>query len=141
MEESNPNRLAVLHSVWEHQVREEEGTPSLSYTEQSDGEEGGQDQIRKLTRNVKKSLLKNMMERTVSKRAEYAGTINQDAVTKMDLEIEDYGQEKLLPSFKCRRPNKDYFDSSVNVRNMNFINPTTLGQSSIYLYDERTQSR
>ena len=150
VEESNSNKLVVL------QIWEDEGTPSSSHKILDDtlvdrasaGEKGGQDgddgqeksnsPIQKLTENAKNSLLKNLMERTVSKRAEYAGTINQDAVTKMDLEIEDYGQEKLLPSYKLRRPGADYFNSSLNIRNMNFINPTSLGQSSIYLYDERT---
>ena len=78
------------------------------------------------------------MQRTGSKREQFAATINQDAVTRMDVEIEDYGQEKLLPSYKLKRPGADYFNSSLNIRNMNFINPTQFGQSSIYLYDERT---
>ena len=154
-EESNPSSQVVL-SIWE-----EEGAPSSSHkipdeslTEECrspkdkenssrvDHEDICQNEdsspIRKLTENAKSSLIRNLMNRTVSKRAEYAGTIDKDAVTKMDLEIEDYGQEKLLPSYKLRRPGADYFNSSLNIRNINFINPTSKGQSSIYLYDKRT---
>ena len=159
VDEANSSSLVVL-SIWE-----EEGAPSSphkipeeSLADESrspmdkenssrmehDADVAGNDQekdsspIKKLTQNAKNALIKNIMNRTASKRGEYAETIDKTVVTKMDLEIEDYGQEKLLPSFKLRRPGADYFNSSLNIRNMNFINPTPLGQSSIYLYDERT---
>ena len=159
VDEANSSSLVVL-SIWE-----EEGAPSSphkipeeSLADESrspmdkenssrmehDADVAGNDQekdsspIKKLTQNAKNALIKNIMNRTASKRGEYAETIDKTVVTKMDLEIEDYGQEKLLPSFKLRRPGEDYFNSSLNIRNMNFINPTPLGQSSIYLYDERT---
>ena len=94
-----------------------------------------------LTKIAKDALMNSMQNRTVIKRNEFASTIDQAVVKKMDLEIEDYGQEKLLPSYKSRRPGADYFNSSLNIRNMNFINPTFNGRSSIYLYDERTAGK
>jgi hypothetical protein len=51
----------------------------------------------------------------------------------MDLVLEDFGQEKLLPSFKCRRPGADYFNSSVNIRKMSFVNPRASGRSIMKL--------
>ena len=123
-EEEDSSHL-VLHAVWE-----EEGVPSSSQTGQGCS-------VRKLTQHAKDSLMKNIESRAGTKRKELANTIDKQAVQRMDLDIEDYGQEKLLPSFKLRRPGVDYFNSSLNIRNMNFINPTKIGQSSIYLYDER----
>ena len=54
------------------------------------------------------------------------------------VEIEDYGQERPLPSFKQNRPGADYFNSNLCVRNMNIISPTQKGPSKVYLYDEET---
>ena len=93
--------------------------------------------VKLLTMRTKEALVRSIKERNVGKRDVFADTLDQNIVAKMDLEIEDYGQEKLLPSFKLRRPGADYFNSSLNIRNMNFINPTAGGQSKIYLYDER----
>ena len=42
--------------------------------------------------------------------------------TKMMVEIEDYGQERILPSLKQNRPNAGY--SNLSVRNMYIVNPT-----------------
>ena len=79
--------------------------------------------IQKLTQKAKDALIRNLANRTVERREEFARTITDDVVVKMDLEIEDFGAEKLLPSFKQRRPGADYFNSSVNIRegfNKNF---------------------
>ena len=72
--------------------------------------------IQKLTQKAKDALIRNLANRTVERREEFARTITDDVVVKMDLEIEDFGAEKLLPSFKQRRPGADYFNSSVNIR-------------------------
>ena len=71
------------------------------------------------------------------KRKEFVHAIH---LTKSNLmvEIEDYGQERPLPSFKQNRPGSDYFNSNWSMRNMNIINPTQKGQSKVYLYDEET---
>ena len=44
--------------------------------------------------------------------------------TKMMVEIDDYGQERILPSFKQNKPNADYFNYNLIVRNMNIVNQT-----------------
>ena len=54
--------------------------------------------------------------------------------TKMMVEIEDYGQERILPSLKQNRPNAGY--SNLSVRNMYIVNPTQKGQSRVYLYNK-----
>ena len=140
-EENNEEMGTILvHSVWE-----KEGAPSFPQTGPATGEK--EDEVEKdnpvgtLTKIAKDALMNSMQNRTVIKRNEFASTIDQAVVKKMDLEIEDYGQEKLLPSYKSRRPGADYFNSSLNIRNMNFINPTFNGRSSIYLYDERTAGK
>ena len=68
--------------------------------------------INLLTQRAKDSLIENS---TIDQRAEFTATINPEVVVKMDLSIEDYSQEKLLPSFKSNRPGADYFNSSLNI--------------------------
>ena len=130
----------LVHSVWE-----KEGVPSFPQTGpapvEKEVEVENDNPVGTLTKIAKDALMTSMENRTGSKRNEFASTIGQAVVKKMDLEIEDYGQEKLLPSYKLRRPGADYFNSSLNIRNMNFINPTFNGISSIYLYDERTAGK
>ena len=130
----------LVHSVWE-----KEGVPSFPQTGpapvEKEVEVEKDNPVGTLTKIAKDALMTSMENRTGSKRNEFASTIGQAVVKKMDLEIEDYGQEKLLPSYKLRRPGADYFNSSLNIRNMNFINPTFNGISSIYLYDERTAGK
>ena len=78
-EEDDSSHL-VLHAVWE-----EEGVPSSSQTGQGCS-------VRKLTQHAKDSLMKNIENRAGTKRKELANTIDKEAVQKMDLDIEDYGQ-------------------------------------------------
>ena len=79
VEESDSNSSMLVHASWE-----EEGAPSFSpdalVDRASAGEKGGE--VKKLTENAKNSLIKNLMQRTGSKRKQFAATINQDAVTK-----------------------------------------------------------
>ena len=141
-EEEDTEDMGTLfvHSVWE-----KEGVPSFPQTGpapvEKEVEVENDNPVGTLTKIAKDALMTSMENRTGSKRNEFASTIGQAVVKKMDLEIEDYGQEKLLPSYKLRRPGADYFNSSLNIRNMNFINPTFNGISSIYLYDERTAGK
>jgi len=93
--------------------------------------------VKLLTEKTKDALVKKVNSRTVAKREEFAKTIDSNIVSKLQVEIEDFGQEKLLPSFRLRRPGADYFNSSLNVRNMNFISCSPGSQSKMYLYDER----
>ena len=93
--------------------------------------------VKLLTEKTKDALVKKINSRTVAKREEFAKTIDSNIVSKLQVEIEDFGQEKLLPSFRLRRPGADYFNSSLNVRNMNFISCSPGSQSKMYLYDER----
>ena len=141
-EEEDTEDMGTLfvHSVWE-----KEGVPSFPHTGpatvEKEVEVEKDNPVGTLTKIAKDALMTSMENRTGSKRNEFASTIGQAVVKKMDLEIEDYGQEKLLPSYKLRRPGADYFNSSLNIRNMSFINPTFNGISSIYLYDERTAGK
>ena len=141
-EEEDTEDMGTLfvHSVWE-----KEGVPSFPHTGpatvEKEVEVEKDNPVGTLTKIAKDALMTSMENRTGSKRNGFASTIGQAVVKKMDLEIEDYGQEKLLPSYKLRRPGADYFNSSLNIRNMSFINPTFNGISSIYLYDERTAGK
>ena len=47
--------------------------------------------------------------------------------TKIMVEIENYGQERVLPSFKQNRPNADYFNLNLGVRIYECRQPNTEG--------------
>lgn len=68
--------------------------------------------------------MQNLAERSSMKREALIDAIGPYKRTKMMVEIEDYGKERMLPSFKQNRPNADYFNSNLSVRNMNILNPT-----------------
>ena len=90
----------------------------------------------KLTQQAKDSLRARLMKRTVNQRDSFAQTVPESISRDLAVTIEDYGSEKPLPHYGLNRPNADYFNSSIHLRNMNIIDPSGDG-SSIYLYDER----
>lgn len=90
----------------------------------------------KLTEKAKDSLRACLMKRTVNQRESFAQSVPEAVSRDLAVTIEDYGSEKPLPHYGLNRPNADYFNSSLHLRNMNIIDPSG-GGSSIYLYDER----
>ena len=88
-----------------------------------------------MSKKAKESIIARLSKRTGSKRAEFAKTIPENVAKSLDVTIEDYGSEKPLP---LNRPNADYFNSSLHLRNMNIIDPDPNVVSSIFLYDERS---
>ena len=67
----------------------------------------------------------------------YGKSVPKTVVANLSVTIEDYGSENPLPHYRLNRPNADYFNSSIHLRNMNIIDPSGLG-SPIFLYDERS---
>ena len=90
----------------------------------------------KLTEKAKDSLRACLMKRTVNQRESFAQSVPEAVSRDLAVTIEDYGSEKPLPHYGLNRPNADYFNSSLHLRNMNIIDPSG-GGSSLYLYDER----
>ena len=66
-----------------------------------------------LTQNAKDALTETIMKRAVQDRDKFANTIDPKISVNMDLFIEDFGAEKLLPLWKKERPGLDYFTSSI----------------------------
>ena len=91
----------------------------------------------KLSQKAKDSLKADLKKRTVDQRSKFAKTISKEVSQKMIVTIEDYGSEKPLPHYGLNRPNADYFNSSIHLRNMNIVN-VSQGLSSIFIYDERS---
>ena len=89
----------------------------------------------KLTKKAKDSLRAFVMKRTVNQRESFAQSVPEAVSRDLAVTIEDYGSEKPLPHYGLNRPNADYFNSSIHLRNMNIIDPGA--GSSIYIYDER----
>ena len=86
----------------------------------------------KLSQKAKESLKLRIMTRTVLQRESYGKSVSKTFVSNLAVTIEDYGSEKPLPHYGLNRPNADYFNSSIHLRNMNVINPSGRG-SSIFL--------
>ena len=97
----------------------------------------GKSMTYKLTKKAKDSLKEVLLRRTENKRVAPAEAVSKDIINSLDITIEDYGSEKPLPHYGLNRPNADYFNSSLHLRNMNIIDPSG-GCSSIFLYDERS---
>ena len=91
----------------------------------------------KLSQKAKDSIKAALMKRSGNQRSNFSKTISKDIIRNMDITIEDYGSEKPLPHYGLNRPNADYFNSSIHLRNMNIIDVSG-GVSSIYVYDERS---
>ena len=91
----------------------------------------------KLSQKAKDSIKEALMKRSGNQRSTFSKTISEDISRNMDITIEDYGSEKPLPHYGLNRPNADYFNSSIHLRNMNIIDVSG-GVSSIYVYDERS---
>ena len=91
----------------------------------------------KLSQKAKDSLKEALRKRSGNQRSSFSKTIAGEISRNMDITIEDYGSEKPLPHYGLNRPNADYFNSSIHMRNMNIIDVSG-GVSSIYWYDERS---
>ena len=91
----------------------------------------------RLTKEVKNGLkdnIKNLM--TGDQGGTFSETIANDITRSLSITIETYGSDTPLPHYGMNTPTSDYFNSSLHLRNMNIIDPST-GSSSIFLYDER----
>ena len=66
---------------------------------EKDNQDTDQEALKLITLKSKEALVRNTKERSVRKLDDLADTLDKNIVTKMELEIEDVGQEKLLPSF------------------------------------------
>ena len=91
----------------------------------------------KLSMKAKNALRADILKRSAFQKDDPSEILPTEICKNLKVTIEDYGSEKPLPHYGLNRPNADYFNSSIHLRNMNIMDPSG-GTSSIFLYDERS---